>query len=450
MLDLPETYFLSVALAAILLVYGTLKLRTSWGGPYLATVVTIAAWYLIEPLYFPDEFMAFSQETVATAYSAVLITLLCFALSAPTFVDLMRPNINRILSQAHISPERVFAAIACLWLVLLAYGIARMQGDVFGALFPLGGRSGVNMWSRAAGADAGDDGFIVSSASYLYVLCLTSFGILYSLMSKGFYTKLALILIAISWPYVVLQGARNLLLAVALPTLGSYLLFSRHGPLRKGLVFGGALLVLEFVLRIIIIFRNEGFQDVNFSEMGDGKHLGLNMASELVYCVQFIQDGTLDVDFGQRYLAELAGIIPRSIWSDKPLIGIDYALARGFGSANTDIEVFATLSTGAIGGSVLSFGPVFGPIFVGLLMSSWVGLLSRFRLQGTPLRLTLFLVGLGLTFNLGRDVTLLVLWPLVFGYIGVRVVEWRTSAAPAHRQALRPRTSTSYKTSGLG
>ena len=159
------------------------------------------------------------------------------------------------------------------------------------------------MWSRAAGAGAGDDGFIVSTASYLYMLCLASFGILYSLMSKRLYTTLAMIVIAISWPYVVLQGSRNLLLSVVLPALGSYLLFSRHGLLRKGLLLSGSLLALEFVLRIIIAFRDEGFQSVNLNQIEDVKHFGLNMASELIYCVQYVEDGTLDPSFGQRYLA---------------------------------------------------------------------------------------------------------------------------------------------------
>jgi hypothetical protein len=89
MLNLPETYFISIVLVVILLVYGALNLRTSWGISYLAVVVTIAAWYLLEPLYLPAEFQYFSEEIVATAYGAVLIALLCFALSVRTSVELM-------------------------------------------------------------------------------------------------------------------------------------------------------------------------------------------------------------------------------------------------------------------------------------------------------------------------------------------------------------------------
>jgi predicted LPLAT superfamily acyltransferase len=43
------------------------------------------------------------------------------------------------------------------------------------------------------------------------------------------------------------------------------------------------------------------------------------------------------------------------------------------------------------------------------------------------LRLALFMLGAALTFNLGRDITLLVLWPVVFGYMFVRLLEiWAT------------------------
>ena len=73
---------------------------------------------------------------------------------------------------------------------------------------------------------------------------------------------------------------------------------------------------------------------------------------------------------------------------------------------------------------MLNFGTLCGPLASALLMSTWAGLLARWWLQRESLlRCFLFLVGLGLTFNLGRDITLLVLWPVVFGYFIVRLVE---------------------------
>jgi hypothetical protein len=131
----------------------------------------------------------------------------------------------------------------------------------------------------------------------------------------------------------------------------------------------------------------------------------------------------------------LANVIPRAVWPGKPLVGIDYAIARGF-AGDSDIGVFATISSGLIGQGVQCFGRLLGPVAAALLMAIWVAILARFRRQATPLRLGLFLVGMGLTFNLGRDITLLVLWPIIFGYVGVRVLEWRQSRQLRQRRAV--------------
>ena len=77
-----------------------------------------------------------------------------------------------------------------------------------------------------------------------------------------------------------------------------------------------------------------------------------------------------------------------------------------------------------IGGGVLNFGPFFGPMAAGILMALWTALLIRWWQQRDSLpRLVLFMLGAGLTFNLGRDITLLVLWPVVFAYCFVRLIE---------------------------
>jgi hypothetical protein len=107
------------------------------------------------------------------------------------------------------------------------------------------------------------------------------------------------------------------------------------------------------------------------------------------------------------------------------MIGIDYAKWRGFESdENGELGVNTTVSSGMIGGGVLNFGQIFGPVAAGMLMAIWTGLLIRWWEQRKSLlRLVLFMLGLGLTFNLGRDITLLVLWPVVFAYCFVRLIE---------------------------
>jgi hypothetical protein len=127
-------------------------------------------------------------------------------------------------------------------------------------------------------------------------------------------------------------------------------------------------------------------------------------------------------------LNELLNFIPRSIWPSKPLLGIDYAKWRGFESDDEGLGVNTTISSGVIGGGVLNFGQIVGPVAAGILMAIWNGLLIRWWEQRKSLlRLVLFMLGAALTFNLGRDISLLVLWPVIFGYCFVRLTErWAT------------------------
>ena len=141
--------------------------------------------------------------------------------------------------------------------------------------------------------------------------------------------------------------------------------------------------------------------------------------------------------YGARYLNELLNFVPRVIWPSKPLIGIDYAKWRGFESEDGELGVNTTVSSGMIGGGVLNFGQIFGPVAAGILMALWTGLLIRWWEQRKSLlRLVLFMLGAGLTFNLGRDISMLVLWPVIFAYFFVRLAEiWATRRVPTFAAA---------------
>jgi hypothetical protein len=145
------------------------------------------------------------------------------------------------------------------------------------------------------------------------------------------------------------------------------------------------------------------------------------MFSELAFMNDFFSRDVISPSWGGRYFAELVNPIPRSVWAGKPMVGIDYANARGFGKGNTagaDAGVSASIASGLIGQGVLNFGRLFGPLAAALLMSLWVAVLARQDLLGEdPGRLLLYAVGMVLTFNMGRDITLLVLYPFLFGWL---------------------------------
>jgi hypothetical protein len=78
------------------------------------------------------------------------------------------------------------------------------------------------------------------------------------------------------------------------------------------------------------IFQEVGISGVTERVQGSTtKHAGLNMFEELGWQNLFISNGTYNPNWGARYFAELVNPIPRVLWKNKPMIGIDYAIARG-------------------------------------------------------------------------------------------------------------------------
>ncbi|MDO7840928.1 hypothetical protein [Sphingomonas immobilis] len=437
---LPAAYWLSMMALMLLSAEALFRLRDSWSLPALMVYFTVFGWYMMEPINSPET-MAFGDEELSTAYLTVFFFLAAFRGLVTVLAKMFAAKKDvQGLSVDAIPAEKLFLVIGGLWLVLLSFGTWRMDGNLFATLLPLDSRAGVSMWQRAAGADAGSLGFLVSMAAYLYTLVLAMFGMLLPLMKRPLFRVLCVVAILISWPYIFLQGSRNLTLAVFVPMVFSFVFFTKAKMWIKGSSLLAAALFVNWALKEIITFRNYGF---NYSgDIEQEKHLGLNMASELIYCTTFVKTGVVSLAWGMNTMAELANVVPRALWVNKPLIGIDYAIARGFAGGASDTGVFATISTGMIGQGVLEFGNILGPLYSALLMAIWAAWLARLREQKSLTRTCLFLVGMGLTFNLGRNITLLVLWPMVFGFMLVLGLEFyfrhRTAASKAAGQANLP------------
>jgi oligosaccharide repeat unit polymerase len=434
---LPLEYWLCAVLIVVAGLFALRQRHLLWVPPFIATLATVFAWYMIEPVYYEDFLLIFPPDAIAAGYRCLFVFLIALILATPMAVQALQPKAGHAATREYsITPEQVVPRIVILWLILLAYGVFRMDGNVISALFPIESRTSGSMWSRDAAEGAGDTGFIVSAAGYLYVLVLSAFGLLLPITRKPTVRWLLVLCILLSWPYALLQGSRNVTLAVITPALIAYLLLARKPLAMKAAVGIAAFIIVDLVMRAIIEFRDVGFGSATFRNIEEAKHLGLNMASELVYIANFVGGGTMDISWGWDYLVELMNVVPRALWANKPLIGIDYAIARGFGGGESDIGVFATLSPGLVGQGVMNFGLWFGPLAAGCLMALWVGILNRLRYQGGAARTGLFLVGIGLTFNLGRGITLLTLFPFVFGYFGILMLEARDKRmrAQIHRE----------------
>ena len=328
-------------------------------------------------------------------------------------------------------------AAAALWLLLFVIGIARMGGDVMGALFPLDGRFGPTMWGRS-GVETSATGFLISFAGYIFIAVTALLGVLVFFQRSNARRLLAGAMFAITLPYFFFAGARNQFLAAAVPFLLTYLFYGRHQLILKLAILAIAFFCLNEGFKFVKVFRLGGFREVlasgnPYELLGeDGRQqVDLNMIQELCFVNTYLETGGTSPAYGARYLNELLNFIPRSIWPSKPLIGIDYAKWRGFETMDSEegeIGVNTTISSGMIGGGVLNFGQIFGPVAAGILMALWAGLLIRWWEQRKSLlRLVLFMLGVALTFNLGRDISMLVLWPVIFAYCFVRLAEMRTA-----------------------
>jgi hypothetical protein len=317
-----------------------------------------------------------------------------------------------------------------VWVVLMIIALIRTDFDVLGLFAPyISGKA--NPWGRGrvgTGFDA-----LISFANYLQIMLAASFGIVAAVSKNPRTRGIGITITAISLPWFLLDRTRNTMLAVALPGLIAWVFVRfRGGIFQKILILAAAFLVTEGWMKFVIQTRSGADITQTFLKLGLGgvvetveatetKHQGLNMFEELAWVNLFIDKGTYAVNNGARYFAELVNPVPRVIWPDKPMIGIDYAIARGqlFGGASADSAgVGATISTGMIGQGVVNFGTFFGVIAAALLMAYWVAILARQDLMGIQMgRMLLFFIGCVLTFNLGRDITLITLYPFLFGYV---------------------------------
>ena len=277
---------------------------------------------------------------------------------------------------------------------------------------------------------------VFSLASNFHVLVAAGFGLVAALAKDPRIRILAIIGCLMTWPYFLLNRSRNTMLAACAPGIIAWIFVRLRMPMSmKAALLIAALLAGDTWLRFVMDARNNEVSVSQYYSQSDAediatnetRHAGLNMFEELCWLNHLMENGNYQPNGGRRYFAEAVNPIPRAIWPGKPMIGIEYAIARGqrFEQAGAlQAGVGATISTGMIGQGVDNFGPIFGPIAAGLLMAGWVVILARIDLHAeSTWRLPLYALGLVLTFNCGRDITLLVLYPFVFGFIVVKYFE---------------------------
>jgi oligosaccharide repeat unit polymerase len=429
------TFYLAAVVLVVLTVESCIKLLNR--NPLAVTLmvyVTVFGWYFVDPFLNAEQYDYLPSSLLGQSYGQVLLFLIAFRVFAPIAARWILRYRSSGVFDTRLTPEQILKAVGGLWLVLFLIGIYRMDGNVMAAVFPLDGRGGATMWGRAA-LESGASGFLISSGGYLFNAVTAFLGVLIFFQRSTAWRLLAAAMFIITLPYFFLAGARSHFLAAVLPLIITYLFYGRQWLVIRLVILAVAFVCLDQGLRVVTANRdNGGFRQVLGSENPyeelvdrDLPQSGLNMIQELCFVNVYLETGSNSPAYGARYVNELLNFIPRVIWPSKPLLGIDYAKWRGFESEhdeNGELGVNTTVSSGMIGGGVLNFGQIFGPVAAAMLLALWTGLLVRWWQQRQSLlRLVLFMLGVGLTFNLGRDITLLVLWPAIFAYCFIRTAE---------------------------
>ncbi len=446
----PPALFLAGILLIALVVEMLTKWRQPWAAPMLMVYITVFAWYFVDPFQFPEAYKQFSTSILSRSYLQVAAFLAVFRWAVPRFSNLQLKKLHlEELKTKSPTAGAVFFMLLGIWIPLITIGIYRCNWDAFAALLPLGGRTEgtMTMWGR--GALGGKYDSLVSAGGYLHLIVCSLLGVTLILQKKAGMALLNASFYLISIPAFLLTGNRSVFLAMISPLLLTYLIAGRQQLAVRVMLTAIFGICLHFTLLLVMENRARGYaflfdeqareikaqedqlQQDNRGlavdeESKTGKQIGLNMIQELCFINEFADSKTFDPSYGMRYLTEITNVVPRALWPNKPMLGIDYAIWRGFGTNDASgIGVAATIATGMIGGGLLNFGPWLGAIAPALLMAVWASLLTRWWMQRVSiLRLSLFAAGLGLTFNLGRDITLLVLWPIVFGFIFVKIAEF--------------------------
>ena len=414
--------------------------------PLLAVLGTTAAWYVGDAFYNDyanNHVKIFTPETLSGAWWQVAWFLVVILLTVRPLHERIngpltaRPSgVMQLFKHGVSFPEIqkqlniLFTGCAAVWLILFVIALIILKTEIPYYLFPFLGYK-ANPWSHGR-VGSGFDAFSII-AVYLQLLTTSMFGVVAALATAPRVRRLALLFVLLSWPAFVFDRTRNTMLAMAVPAVLSWVFLRlRGGMWKKVLVLLACFLVVNTWMKFVIAnrssmsitdaFHNKG---LNLAAQEKVHNEGLNMFEELCWVSTFIDNGRYSVNWGQRYFAELVNPIPRGLWHGKPLIGLDYAIARGHGDANdTAGGVNTTISTGFIGQGVVNFGRVLGPAAAAILMSLWIVWLARLDLTVHQLgRLPLYSLGLILTFNLGRDITLITLYPFVFGALAIWFLE---------------------------
>lgn len=424
----------------------------------LAVLGTVATWYVGDAFYndYANRYTTqFTTDVLEDAWWQVAWFIVAFLLLSPLIHVALTgkkrqrsSHMFRLLQngvgdpQFQVSLNNLFRLALGVWGVLVLIALFQLRDQIPYYFFPFLGYK-ADPWGR--GQIGGGLSAVLSLAGNIQMFLAAMFGLVAALAYDRRVRGLALIACFLTWPNYIFDRTRNSMLVIVLPGMLSWIFLRlKGGWLKKAVILGGCFLLVNAWMAFVIANRHD--TSIAAAVRGDGvglaeasgkaRHEGLNMFEELCWVNTFIKDGTLNVNNGANYWANLANPIPRALWPDKPLIALDYAVARGQNYTATGTT--ATVSTGLIGQGVINFGGFLGPTFAALLMALWAAFLARLDTRGNEMgKFGLFQLGLIETFNLGRDITFIPIYPVLFGLGIVWLMSKRTRGRKRPSQKIK-------------
>jgi hypothetical protein len=459
LVHLPWEFWLALAVLLAVAGWGWSHRAQGWGLPTIAVCLTSIVWYHGDALY-NDYLINYARNFSPQVLSRAWWQIILFALSLGLFVSSVPKLLNRkyagnpsevealgsgrhSLAAAQPAIINLAHVLALSWAGILVVALWRTGGNLLGLVAPYFGNMAYP-WARGQFAESLFDS-IATLLGTISMICAASFGVFAAILRPGATRNLMILLIVASWPMFMLDRTRHVMLTVLLPGLLAYAFLRWRGhPLVQVTMVVASFLAMEAWFKFVIANRAEtsviaavADKSQRTPEGGpDHRHLGLNMFEELCWINELLDQGRLRAANGGLYLVNLVNPIPRALWPGKPTMGLEYSILRG--QQGDEISgTSATICVGMIGSGIVNFGQWFGPVVAAFLMSLWCAFLARLDLSGQdPGRLQVYLIGLVVTFNFGRDITFLVAYPFLFAY-GLLWV-WRQISPYSVRMPLPP------------
>ena len=411
---------LAVAVAACILLDARRDLNRLLTGRNV-TLLSVAAWYLLEGILVPRKLAEYSQAAYDTGMLRVSLATAAFlavyhAVNLPLFDDMGR-RLAWLDRPRRIWPLMLGGLTIGLAPVLFLTGFdLTVFWEPFEALY-----RGQRRWSGSLGRARYGGLRDALLELQMFLRAVVPLAIVILTDRRATPGGRAFCGMFVLWMLLraIAGGTRSQVIPVVLPLLAAVYWKSTPSRRRALVLLGVPLLALGgwYWSAFVVTNRNAGTRD--FSKALDADYVGYEMFRELLWMNEHVPD-RVGYQFGLTYYTQLVNPIPRFLWPGKPTADAGLLMAEAMGAVDDSGEAYLTNSPGFIGEAYLNFGllgVLLLPAVAGVVVRAWdrlFGLCMRnfvaFAVYAAGLA-TIFLSGR--SFNMSTFYGLLALYALL-------------------------------------